>query len=80
MLEAIKKYITEHKSFVTYFLISVLVTVIDVIVSRISEIWFKEVSGSQWRRLTQVGGGWGGGGEEACTCLSCPSLAIKKTL
>lgn len=43
MLEAIKKYITEHKSFVTYFLISVLVTVIDVIVSRISEIWFKEV-------------------------------------
>ena len=43
MLEAIKKHITEHKSFVTYFLISVLVTVIDVIVSRISEIWFKEV-------------------------------------
>lgn len=24
--------------------------------------------------------GVGRGGEEACTCLSCPSLAIKKTL
>ncbi len=43
MLEAIKKFITERKTFVTYFLISVLVTVIDVIVSRVCEIWFKEV-------------------------------------
>ena len=43
MSEGIKKFITERKTFITYLLISVLVTIIDVIVSRICEIWFEEV-------------------------------------
>lgn len=43
MSEGIKKFITERKTFITYLLISVFVTVIDVILSRICEIWFEEV-------------------------------------
>ena len=38
MSEGIKKFITGRKTFITYLLISVFVTVIDIIVSRICEI------------------------------------------
>ena len=43
MSEGIKKFITGRKTFITYLLISVFVTVIDIIVSRICEIWFTEI-------------------------------------
>ena len=43
LVTAIKKFITERRDFFVYSLICVFVTVIDVIVSRISEIRFPAV-------------------------------------
>ena len=37
MMEKIKQWIKAHRSFVIYFLISVFVTLVDIVVSRVSE-------------------------------------------
>ena len=44
MITEIKKFITERRDFFVYSMICVFVTVIDVIVSRVSELWLPEVA------------------------------------
>lgn len=42
-ITGLKRIVTERRDFFVYSLICVFVTVIDVVVSRVSEIWFPEV-------------------------------------